>query len=544
MSGVGLRARIAPHAGLAALLLLAMPLLFVDLGGGVLWADEADTAVFAQSILRQGIPNAWDGAIFSEGDSGRRLTSNLVMVGTPWLTYYVTAASFAVLGESTLAARLPFALAGLASVVLLYALVWRATGDRLAALVASILLIGSVQFLLYARECRHYGLNVMLSLALLLAFLRLRERPRGVAFVLAAVALFHTQPLPAGASLAALGALTLVHPAYRSMRSAFWRRLPIVLLLTLPWIWLVRSGWQVNAAPLASVAALPGRWLQFAFELPLAIPWLAWVALLPWAWPRLSASDRAWLALVGALLASYFALTPLLLDELQLFNLGIRYVIALLALGAGASAVLAVRASRGRRAWLVTIVLLLGFTHLGGYAAPWLLIRVAGSPRAGRAHAPEALQEALLRVEWLGFVSELHERDPGTVSSIVQYLNHHALPGDRVITNYDWEPLAFHTGLPQALRILESYPVYADARRAGLPDYVFGVEGARWLVWRWPWRTTRATSSERCSARSRSGAARSSPSRASRRRSGRTDPSCISTASPGMHRVGTSRDGR
>ena len=56
-----------------------------------------------------------------------------------------------------------------------------------------------------------------------------------------------------------------------------------------------------------------------------------------------------------------------------------------------------------------------------------------------------------------------------------------------MITNYAWDPLTFHVGLPQALKILESYPIYADARRAGLPDYVFGVEGARWLVWRWIW---------------------------------------------------------
>ena len=185
--------------------MLALPLFFSELGSGVLWGDEADTAVFARSILQTGVPHAWDGATFTDSDQGKRLTPNLVMVGTPWLPFYLTAASFALLGESVLAARLPFALAGLASVALLYLWIWRATSDRRVSFVASVLLVMSVQFLLYARECRHYALNVLLSLALLLAFQRLRERPRGLAFVAASVALFHTQPLPAVASLTAPG---------------------------------------------------------------------------------------------------------------------------------------------------------------------------------------------------------------------------------------------------------------------------------------------------------------------------------------------------
>src|SRR5262249_40368926 len=80
-----------------------------------LWEDEGDTVVFARQILATGLPTAWDGRTFLDSDFGFRvephaLGRDFVMVGTPWLPFYVTAGSFAVFGESERAARLPFAL--------------------------------------------------------------------------------------------------------------------------------------------------------------------------------------------------------------------------------------------------------------------------------------------------------------------------------------------------------------------------------------------------------------------------------------------------
>lgn len=483
------RARLRGHAGLAGVLLLALPLLFAQLGAGALWSDEGDTAVYARSILRHGLPTAWDGQSFIDSDAGRRLSPGLIMVGTPWLPYYVTAASFALLGESVLAARLPFALAALASVALLYRLVWRATGDRRSALVAALLLLLSVQFLLYARECRHYALNVLLSLTLLLAFLRLCEGSRGVGFVATAVALFHVHPLPAAASLSGLGGLALLHPGYRPVRGRLFWRLVMVAPLTLPWMAWSWSGWDTNSSLLTRPAELPARALQFGWEASVAVPWLAWLGLLPWALPRLAPRDRAGLLLVASPMAGYAVLTPLALDTHQLWMVGLRYLPALIALAAGASAVLAVRATRGNPAGLAVIVALLGFTHLGGNALPWLLLPPVQPPEPERAaaHVPVGTAARLFRSEWPGFLRELQRPDPGTVAWIAAALQRAAAPGDRLITNYAWEPLTFHTGLPLALTVLPGNPLAEAVRSAGLPGYVYGVEGARWLVWRWPW---------------------------------------------------------
>src|SRR5205814_10516107 len=61
--------------------------------------------------------------------------------------------------ENTLAARLPFALAGWLTLWCVYRLVWKATADRRAALSGAILTICSVQFLLFCRESRYYALR-------------------------------------------------------------------------------------------------------------------------------------------------------------------------------------------------------------------------------------------------------------------------------------------------------------------------------------------------------------------------------------------------
>ena len=37
--------------------------------------------------------------------------------------------------------------------------------------------------------------------------------------------------------------------------------------------------------------------------------------------------------------------------------------------------------------------------------------------------------------------------------------------------------------------ILQQYPVYKRARELGLPEFVFGVDHVRWIVWRSAWET-------------------------------------------------------
>jgi hypothetical protein len=479
------------HGALLALLLLAAPLLLLNLSGPLLWEDEADTAVFARSIALRGLPWAWDGTTFIDSDSGRRLTQNLLMVGTPWLPYYVTAASFRLFGETELAARLPFALAGWTSIALLYLLVLRASRDRRAALASAFLLLSSVQFLLYARECRYYALSMLLSIALLLSFMRLRRHPWDPWLVVVALLLYHCHPLPAAAGLGALATITLLHPHFRPLQRALWLRLPVIVVLALPWAFFSWTGWDEHSRVLSDASQLLPRLGQFAAEASVAVPLVGWLALLPFAWARSAPEGRAWAALVVVHVASYAALTSLLVSTQQLWEIGLRYACGMIPIAAGLSGWLVARAAGDRRGLFAGLLLILGATHLGGNTLPWLVAREykTPTPKTVAMHVPEGLAAKLLRTEWLGFLAELREVDSGTNTRIIAFLDEHAGPGDVVVTNYAWEPLYFYTGLPQGLRVLPEHPIYDAARGAGLPDYVFEAGAASFVVWRAPWES-------------------------------------------------------
>src|SRR4051812_18928005 len=107
-AGDGWRAMVRAHWAIGLIAALATALLFTSLGRDYLWADEGDTAVLASTIVKYGVPRAWDGVTFTDSDKGARENEELVMVSHPWLQYYLCAASFLVFGETTFAARFPF----------------------------------------------------------------------------------------------------------------------------------------------------------------------------------------------------------------------------------------------------------------------------------------------------------------------------------------------------------------------------------------------------------------------------------------------------
>jgi hypothetical protein len=85
------------------------------------------------------------------------------------------------------------------------------------------------------------------------------------------------------------------------------------------------------------------------------------------------------------------------------------------------------------------------------------------------------------------FARDLFHENIGTLGRCVEFLRQHAVSGDLVITNYESEPLYFHTRLPQGMKIMRQDPIYDAARSYGLPEYIFGVDHARWVVWRFNW---------------------------------------------------------
>ncbi|MCH2487412.1 MAG: hypothetical protein MK010_06690, partial [Erythrobacter sp.] len=99
------------RAAYAALFALAAFGSLANLDGRKLWGDEAETALLAISITHHGVPRVLDGHHrIANLPNGRDANADGLWTWSPWLDEYVTAGSFALLGPSTTAARLPFAL--------------------------------------------------------------------------------------------------------------------------------------------------------------------------------------------------------------------------------------------------------------------------------------------------------------------------------------------------------------------------------------------------------------------------------------------------
>lgn len=175
---------------LASAAIVSALMLFTNLGRYALWDDEAMVGLVAQGVLHTGDTSAvldHNIVAYREG----MLLINLKDRSTPPLATYITAASFALFGVNTLAARMPFALAGLATVVLL--LYWAGRAFKSLPLLAVFCmgLAGNVSFYLYARQCRYYAVAMLLTVVIAWLYLNwTRSERQLVAFGLACGSLF------------------------------------------------------------------------------------------------------------------------------------------------------------------------------------------------------------------------------------------------------------------------------------------------------------------------------------------------------------------
>ena len=410
----------ADLAVLGLLAALSGTLLLANLGNQYLWEDEAQTALLARSILAHGIPHGSEGTSSFSQELGAEFGPDGVWRWHTWLSFYAVAASFALLGESAFAARLPFALLGVATVLATWQLgreLWR---DRVAAAAGAGLLALSVPFLLLARQSRWYALAAFLEVGGLVAYARLAPGRRGPTWALGAalVLLFHTHFLYAGLLLSALG----LHAAFfaREKRRALVAAAAGAAVFCVPWLlWLagVRLGagyverLQTPAASLRFAAAYAR--LLFAIFLAHGL-WLLALPLL--ALRRLARGERAWTA-----------------------EPGISSAAALVALHTGVGVALLGALSPGvylrYLAPLVPPLFALAGLAVGALARAW--------PALGAAAAAAWVLSGPLDA----FVYEITHDYDGPIEGIVEFLRHNARPGDSVAIVYGDLPLKFYTHL-------------------------------------------------------------------------------------------------
>ncbi|MDX6769588.1 MAG: glycosyltransferase family 39 protein [Elusimicrobiota bacterium] len=226
-------------------------LLFARLDKPALWQDEAETALRAVTILETGLPRTHLGGVLvtaqpslaaHEGNAAGVWTWNT------WLPAYLVAASFAAFGRTPLAARLPFALAGLLTLWLSWRLFRAAEDDEVAdkrpwsAEAGLAVLATSAPFLLFSRQSRYYALVSLGTVLVLLSWRALlAKRPwAALGLALSLNFLLHSSfAFFAVAALAvALDALLRFDECPRGGR--FWAAAGLTLALAAPAAWYFR----------------------------------------------------------------------------------------------------------------------------------------------------------------------------------------------------------------------------------------------------------------------------------------------------------------
>lgn len=434
----------------ALLLAVGALLLLPSLGDRLLWQDEAETALLARSVLREGVPTAWDGRNWVSADGRREFGEDHVWWWTPWLQHYLAAASFALWGEGTVAARLPFVLLGLACLPLCFSVARRAA-DPVAARFAAASLLFSVPFLLHMRQCRYYAPAAFFTLLALHEALRLRAGGRGarLGMAVAATGLLHSHYVLA----AAVGSGLLVHAVLtRGPR----RAVPLAqgwaaaLLLFAPF--------GVRFLQQAGGTALPGigtglESLRLAidhenlFVLPLwLVPVLAW---LRWGAPGAEREGEGpgW----GLVAFTVLWVTPFMAFLMPDFFF--RYYVALVPLGAILQGVALGAAWRWRARWARPLAVVLAaallWTDLPARAFP----RLGAFPNDVRYLRTGDEDPGRVVAGWARFVPlaaylyELGHDVDGPLEAVIAHLRQHAKPGDTVVATYGDLTLQFYTDL-------------------------------------------------------------------------------------------------
>ena len=115
------------HLAVILLLPISFLIIFTGIDDSVLQVDEGADTFISTTILKHGLPMHSDGLNHSMPYAD---VFDGIFIYRTWIPYYLQALSFHLMGNNTIAARLPFAVAGLFSIFCLYHFAFRLTGSN------------------------------------------------------------------------------------------------------------------------------------------------------------------------------------------------------------------------------------------------------------------------------------------------------------------------------------------------------------------------------------------------------------------------------
>ena len=208
-------------------------MLLWGLGRYGLWDDESMTSLAALGVIESGDTSAIHGTNITAYREGL-LLKNLHDRSTPPLSAYVAGVSMKVLGPSAFAARLPFAIMGVALMSFIVIAVMRSGLGIVDSAIWYLAFLGNTSLFLFLRQCRYYAPSILLTVLTVFLYLKWKGGKRrlvGIGLLIAL--LFASNYMACVALLACLGVDYLI-----------WKRRDVVFGID-------------NILRLAAVIALP-----------------------------------------------------------------------------------------------------------------------------------------------------------------------------------------------------------------------------------------------------------------------------------------------
>lgn len=449
---------------LAAIACLAAVLLFWNLTDTYLWQDEANTAVMAVRLLKYGKPLAYDGRNLISNDNFaaedkhtidertkdprkaveyciRRgdMTADGMWTYHPWGQFLLAGLSIKLLGQTTFAARLPFALTGLATVFALYWLVRRFLRSALMAALACSLLTLNVYWLLHSRQARYYPLTSLFLVLTLLAYGRWQQGARWGAGIFVVVAWCWFQ-IDYGTVWPVFGIL-LLDAFVNSLKprwKAAWTPVATGLVLAgaiVPFIFIYRLANRQSTQNGTWLYRFMGTVFNTNEYVVPVIVLLAALVLLATQWRRLPPLESRVILIGCATILSLLVWVPTVAPDIF-----VRYVIMAAPVGAMLTAWLFVRGFGSyapRAAWLAVAVVAL---------TPWLCKPLSAfwpAPRWSTTGAMMRSELSLIRTDIF-----MHRPDPNRL--VIEWLQKNSAPTDEILVNYEDLPMSYY--LPNRIR--------------------------------------------------------------------------------------------
>lgn len=445
----------------ALITLLALPLFFYGLGDTYLWQDEAQTALLGRSVLAHGVPMVGRGSESVSAVAGRDAGIGGIYFQVSWLQAYLAAASLKMFGESSWAARFPFAICGWLCVPLGAWVLRSAGGTRAAARIYALLIALSVPFIISSRQARYYALAAVLTLLATGTYAALLTSIRGggrritsaaLSFAVAASLLSLSFDITAVAVLGVLAVHWMFLSRSPQMRFAqpFWLAWGVACLVLAAWFAI--SFTAASRHDGAGLASLPNRvrhgapyYLGQINAHIVPIPALLTLATL---WRKTIGGVRredvdglrrtAVLLAVVAVGGSLGAMLP----PYRFF----RYIVPIFPVFIGLVAIGLASLWSFSRAGKILSAVTVGALVTSNVPFVWSHAALSTLARSSSVitvrDRPIEYQVPLLLL-----IQEFRDPPRGPIAAATEYLRAHARANDIVVTTYGELPLKFHTGL-------------------------------------------------------------------------------------------------